>query len=466
MLLAFLSCLLAGVMAVFLLSYTRRARALTTMHEVGDPAVAHRALIENADDFSNRPAAIFPVSLAIWSNGERNDSITTSNYGPHWRALRCNLTACTRVGSLAPLHQEAVRALVADVSTAAGGQLAIAGPITAAAFTLAARLCFGDTVDDDRIRAMGHVARDAIVAAEELSPRFDGSTLSKLANWRGFRRISCLVDRQAELYLPLIEARRQLIGGGGDFRPYVDSLIDLRVPEDGDGGVGRRRALRDGELVGLVFEFLGSISGSTAACVEWTLAHLVDQPEVQSKLRREILDIDGDEVLSSKSLRGMAYLNAVVLESLRMHPPVPYILRGAHGEGAKAIGGGATAGAVPVHGVRVRFNLGEIGRDSRTWTRPDEFRPERFLAGGEAEDVGAAPGPKEMRMMPFGAGHRHCPGMSMGMLHIKHFLAALVREFEWAPSPEDCRGGVDMTEQNGFIKRMKKPLSARVTRRT
>ncbi|KAM0887955.1 hypothetical protein ACQ4PT_028672 [Festuca glaucescens] len=462
-LLAFHSCLLAGLM-VFLLSYTRRARAQATMHQVGDPAVAHRALIENADDFSNRPAAIFPVSLAIWPNGERNDSITTTNYDPHWRALRCNLTAeiLSRLGSLETLQKEAVRALVADVSTAAGGQVAIAGPITAAVFTLASRMCFGDIADDDCIRAMGLVSRDAIVAAEELSPRFNGSTLSKLANWRGFRRISGLVDRQAELYLPLIAARRQSrspLCGGGVVRPYVDSLLDLRVPED--GGVGHR-ALRDGELVGLVFEFLGSLSGSTSACVEWTLAHLVDQPEIQSKLRLEIDEVD---VLCSKSIRSMPYLNAVVLESLRMHPPVPYILRGAHGEGgAKAIG--ATGGAVPVHGLRVRFNLGDIGRDKKTWTNPDEFRPERFLAGGEAEDIGAAPGPKEIRMMPFGAGHRHCPGMSMGMLHIKHFVAALVREFEWAPSAEDCRGGVDMTEQNGFIKRMKKPLSARITRRT
>ncbi|KAM0930785.1 hypothetical protein ACQ4PT_000707 [Festuca glaucescens] len=412
-LLAFLSCLLASLM-VFLLSYTRRARAQATMHLVGDPAVAHRALIENADNFSNRPAAIFPVSLAIWPNGERNDSITTTNYGPHWRALRCNLTAeiLSRLGSLEPLQQEAVRALVADVSTAAGGQVSIAGPITAAVFTLAARMCFGDNVDDDCIRTMGQVARDAIVAAEELSPRFDGSTLSKLANWRGFRRISGLVDRQAELYLPLIAARRK-----------------------------------------------------SRACVEWTLAYLVDQPEVQSKLRCEI---DQVEVLSSKSLRSMPYLNAVVLESLRMHPPVPYILRGAHGEGgAKAIG--VTTGAVPVHGLRVlervRFNLGDIVRDKKTWTYPNEFRPERFFAGGVAEDIGVASGPKEIRMMPFGAGHRHCPGMSMGMLHIKYFLAALVREFEWAPSTEDCGGGGDMTEQNGFIKRMKKPLSVRITRR-
>jgi cytochrome P450 len=126
---------------------------------------------------------------------------------------------------------------------------------------------------------------------------------------------------------------------------------------------------------------------------------------------------------------------------------------------AKEILVGATA--MPPDGLRVLFNLGDIGRDKATWTDPDEFRPERFLAGGEGEDVGPLPVPKEIRMMPFGAGHRHCPGVGMGMMLIKCFLAKLVGEFEWAPAAQDCSGGVDVTELNGFLKLMKKPLSGR-----
>jgi cytochrome P450 len=311
---------------------------------------------------------------------------------------------------------------------------------------------------------MGSMIRQFLFAAGELSPRFDGSALSKLLNWRGLRGINGMIRRQGELYLPLIEARRGrkprsplCAGGGIPVHPYVDSLLDLRVPDDDEGNA--LRELRDGELVGLVLEFLGAGMGSVSACLEWTLAHLIDQPEVQDKLRREIIAAEG----SGQSLRTMPYLDAVVLESLRMHPPVPFIMRGAHGEGAKAIIGG-TAAVVPADGLRVLFNLGDIGRDSKIWTDPDRFRPERFLAGGEAEDIGPSPGPKEIRMMPFGAGHRHCPGMNMGMLNIKCFLAALVREFEWAPSAEDCSNGVDMTEVDGFLKLMKKPLSACVTR--
>jgi hypothetical protein len=48
------------------------------------------------------------------------------------------------------------------------------------------------------------------------------------------------------------------------------------------------------------------------------------------------------------------------------------------------------------------------------------------------------------------------------MLHVKLFLAALVREFEWAPVPGEK---VDLTELDGFFKTMKKPLRARIAQR-
>jgi cytochrome P450 len=319
-------CFLASLM-VFAQSYIRRARAQSTIHRIGDPAVAHQALIQNADDFANQPASIFPASLAVWRNGERNYNITTADHGPHWRALRCNLTAHilhpSRVASLAPLLHEAAQDLVADLSARAsagvGGEVAVRVPTNTALFGLVTLLCFGDMVDSQHRRAMGRVVRDYMYFVGELSPRFDGSILSRLVNWRAFLRISALFDRQAELYRPLFAARRQSRSKvrGGMVHPYVDSLLDLRVA---DGDV--RRALRESEMVAQ------ARVPYIAACVEWTLAHLINQPEIQARLRREIHDeTTPGAMLSSKSLRGMPYLNAVVMESLRMHPPVCFILR-------------------------------------------------------------------------------------------------------------------------------------------
>nr|XP_034569927.1 cytochrome P450 89A2-like [Setaria viridis] len=133
--------------------------------------------------------------------------------------------------------------------------------------------------------------------------------------------------------------------------------------------------------------------------------------------------------VSHERLQDLPYLHAVILESLQLHPPVPFILRDVFEAKGATVGGTAP----PPDGSPVRFTFmaEDIGRDPKAWTKPEEVRPERFLAGGKGEDV-ICPlsGSKEIKMMPFGAGRRHCPGAGLAMIHIGCFVVALVREFE------------------------------------
>ncbi|KAM0916605.1 hypothetical protein ACQ4PT_009978 [Festuca glaucescens] len=452
-LLALLLCL-----AVFRRSYSRRDRTPAALKQIVDPTIAHRALVQNANAFSTKPPGIFPVAL----------NLSSLPYGPHWRALRCNITAETlhpsHLGDLAPLQREAIQSLVAGLSGHAPGEVVVRDHLHAAVFSLVARVCFGEGVHEDHVSAMLRLMQEFVIAAGELNGIFVGSTLARLVHRRRLRHMLAFRGRQAELYLPLIAARRESrLCDGGVRRPYVDSLIDLCIPNGGDTGnndhISSRRALGDDELVSLVSEFLGGGTDTIVAIVEWTLAHLVTQPEVQNKLRREV-DSESEDIVSDKIFRDMPYLHAVVLESLRMHPSVPFIPRRVRAEDAAVLG----ETTLPASDFSVQFVVGDIGRDNNTWTNPDEFLPERFLTGGEAEGVGPSPGPKEIRMMPFGAGHRFCPGMGLAMVNIKCILAALLREFEWELPAQDTRG-VDMTDLNVFFKVMKKPLFARVTRR-
>ncbi|CAN6247787.1 unnamed protein product [Urochloa humidicola] len=472
---------------------TRRSptKAKPPLIEISDSAVARTVLIDHADAFSNRPLTLFPVALVTGQRRRRSDSISSAQYGPLWRALRCNLTSealhPSRFDQLGPLQREFVAALVTTVSSriAGGGTVVVRDDVHAAVFGLVARLCFGDLVVGDarHLLAMRRVMQGFVRAIGEANV-FAGSWLAKLVHWRRWRRFLGYRGQQAAFFLPLVSERERRRRSGccndGGIRPYVDTLIDLRVPDDddeddnndgGDDDAGkvhvdtRRRTLSDDEMVSLLSEFLGASTESAVSCIEWALAHLATKPEVQKKLRREITGGGGDNgegrAVSEERLRGLPYLHAVVLESLRLHPPVPFLMRDVvHGEGV-AVGGAAT---VPAGGARVHFLIRDMARDDKDWTDPEEFRPERFLAGGEAEGVGAVPGPKEIRMMPFGAGRRYCPGAGMGMMHVKCFLAALVREFEWAPAADD--GRVDFTELDGFFKVMKTPLSAHVKRST
>ena len=415
-LLVVLAVVLLGLSVLIRRRSSSRCAPAAVVHKVSDAAVAHRLLIEEDAHagFSTRPFLPFFVELAKKRGGRRSDNLGIAPYGPHWHALRRNITAETlhpsRLGQLAPLQREAVVDLVAALQSAGARPVEnLRDHLRAAVFRVTARLCFGDGVDEGHVRAVCSQVHGFLVAIGVIfKPPFAGSSmLAKLAEWRYHGRLLAFHARITELCLPIVAARRRREHDDDLCRPYVDTLIDLRVPEGSkDGG---RRALSDHEIIDLMLEFLSAGQGSMVSCLEWTLAHLVAQPEVQEKLRREV---DGGEADSSQQqlIRGMPYLHAVVLESLRLHPPAPLVMRHVHAADAAAgmlvgAGGGTTPAAPP--DLIVLFLLGDMGRDGKTWTDPEEFRPERFMAGGEAEGVGPLPGRKETtRMMPFGAGDR------------------------------------------------------------
>nr|CAH65862.1 OSIGBa0126J24.7 [Oryza sativa] len=441
--------------------------------EISDAAVARRALVDYADVFANRPFLPFPVALVTGRRRRRSDNLTSVPYGPHWRVLRRNLTAGifhpSRLGLLAPLQRDAVDDLVAGISeSAAGGAVPVVvrDVAYAAVFRLAARMCFGDGVGERQVRALRRVIREFVLdvgVANNVFPVSTSTALARLRRWRRIRRLLSSRRRQAELYLPLIDERRRRMAArrrdrdddGGTFRPYVDALIELRVPGDGESTPA---PLTDDEMVSLLMEFLAASTETVVSCIEWTLAHLVLNAEAQSKLRREVGD--GEHVHGRHRGR-TPYMRAVILESLRLHPPVPFVIREVVGGAAPPVLDELAAMPMPGGGARVHFVIGDIGRDSKAWRDPKEFRPERFMAGGEAEGVGPVPGPKEVRMMPFGAGRRSCPGMRVAMAHVGLFVAAQVREFEWTPAG----GGVDLTQQDDFFNVMRTPLRARATPR-
>ena len=110
-------------------------------------------------------------------------------------------------------------------------------------------------------------------------------------------------------------------------------------------------------------------------------------------------------------------------------------------------------------GTAVLFPLARLARDQTTWTDPREFRPERFLVGGEGNDVDIT-GSREIKMMPFGAGRRMCPGYALGTHHAEFFVGSLVRELNWLPAEEGET--VNMEETVEFTTVMKYPLRARI----
>ncbi|EAZ05607.1 hypothetical protein OsI_27825 [Oryza sativa Indica Group] len=405
---------------------------------------AHRALVQRGAAFASRPRGGGGPASALLSSGGRN--VSSAPYGPTWRALR----RCISSGVLNPARLRAfsdarrwvLDVLISHVRGEGGAPVTVMEPFQYAMFCLLVYMCFGDRPGDARVREIEALQRDLLGNFLSFQVFAFLPPITKLVFRERWNKLVSLRRRQEELFVPLIRARREA-GAGGDC--YVDSLVNLTIPEDGG------RGLTDGEIVSLCSEFMSAGTDTTATALQWILANLVKNPAMQDRLREEIAAAVGsDGEVREEDLQAMPYLKAVVLEGLRRHPPGHYVLPHAV-EDETTLDGYRVPANTPMN-----FAVGEIGLDGEVWASPEVFRPERFLPGGEGEDVDLT-GSKEIKMMPFGAGRRVCPGMALALLHLEYFVANLVWEFDWREVAGD---EVDLTEKLEFTVVMKRPLKA------
>jgi len=322
-------------------------------------------------------------------------------------------------------------------------------------------MCFGERLDEATVRAIAVAQRELLIYRSRKMAIFSFlPSVTKHLYRDRLQTVHAMQRRKKDLFVPLINARREYRKRGGEPKKestfehsYVDALLDIKLPEEGN------RPLTDNEMINLCSEFLDAGTDTTSTGLQWIMAELVKNPAIQEKLYKEISATKGDDQdeVSEEDVHKMPYLEAVVLEGLRKHPPAHFVLP------HKAAEDMEVGGYLIPKGATVNFMVAEMSRDEREWEKPTEFVPERFLPGGAGEAVDVT-GNREIKMMPFGVGRRICAGLGIAMLHLEYFVANMVREFEWQEVPGE---EVDFAEKNEFTVVMKKPLRPRlVPRRT
>ncbi|MCO5607552.1 hypothetical protein L7F22_061749 [Adiantum nelumboides] len=222
-------------------------------------------------------------------------------------------------------------------------------------------------------------------------------------------------------------------------------------------GMQAEEGLSDADIIAILWEMIFRGTDSVAILLEWVFAELVLHPEVQEKLAFEIASIVGNgNVVHDSDVPKMPYLQAVVYETLRLHPPGPLL-----SWARLAIHDVEIAGHHVPAGTTAMVNMWAISHDTSFWPNPLSFTPERFLdASGAGPNFDLRGG--DLRLAPFGAGRRVCPGRAMGLATVNLWLARLVQRFVFTSDPVN---GVDLSEVLKLSCEMKSPLCARVLNR-
>ncbi|XP_074266611.1 drimenol monooxygenase-like [Silene latifolia] len=188
----------------------------------------------------------------------------------------------------------------------------------------------------------------------------------------------------------------------------------------------------------LFMDLIVAAADTTSITFEWAMAELICNPNKLKILQAELREMvgKGNSVQEDHTTQ-LPYLQAIVKETLRLHPPAAIPLRKVNSDVNMC---GYT---IPANSM-VLLNIWAIGRDPETWNNPENFGPERFL--GSEIDVKR----HNFYMIPFGAGRRMCPGMPLVNRIIPLMLASLIHEFDWILEDGVTPENMDMGEKDGF----------------
>ncbi|KAL7603513.1 hypothetical protein Lser_V15G18618 [Lactuca serriola] len=193
---------------------------------------------------------------------------------------------------------------------------------------------------------------------------------------------------------------------------FIDIL--LRLKED------QSLNLTYDHIKALLMDILVAGTDTSTATVVWAMTALIKNPKVMKKAQEEVREVVGKKgKVDEDDLSKLNYLKAVVKEIFRLYPPVPLLVPR------------ETTKDTILHGYKIKaktlvfVNVLAIGRDPESWESPEEFLPERFL-GSNIDFKG-----NDFELIPFGAGRRICPGISMGVVTVDLLLANLVYLFDW-----------------------------------
>ncbi|PRP87542.1 hypothetical protein PROFUN_00753 [Planoprotostelium fungivorum] len=141
--------------------------------------------------------------------------------------------------------------------------------------------------------------------------------------------------------------------------------------------LGSEDSLNDKEITDQCLTFLAAGHETTSTSLTWTLQRLAENPEVQDKLRRELLEaFPEDRDLSYDEINSLPYLTAVTREVLRLDSPVPSTSRQAQKDDVLC-GYDIPKGTVlMIPPCIVHYHPDIWGPDA------EQFRPERFVEQG------------------------------------------------------------------------------------
>ncbi|RUS22042.1 cytochrome P450 [Endogone sp. FLAS-F59071] len=217
----------------------------------------------------------------------------------------------------------------------------------------------------------------------------------------------------------LMDERRSRAARGEDIG-HTDFASAVFMLRDENG-----QMLEASDVITDSLDLLVGGTDTTAAGLSFALHNLGRRPDILQKAYDEVAPLmrsKNDAAVTNEEINSLAYVNAILKETLRLTPPAA--LNGRVAGISDAINGID----IPA-GTTVVISTMDIQHSDKYYDRPKEFVPERWLD----KNVKINP----YAWLPFGAGARGCLGQRLSVTEAKVALAHLIYNFDFKSEKQE-----------------------------
>nr|AMA07825.1 cytochrome P450 76AD19 [Dianthus caryophyllus] len=255
------------------------------------------------------------------------------------------------------------------------------------------------------------------------------------------RRLSSYFDKLIGVFQEIISERlslRKKSCGKDNTNDVLSTLLNLYEENE----------LSMDEVNHLLVDIFNAGTDTIASTLEWAMSELLKNPNIMTKAQIEIKNAleNNSSKIQESDIPKLPYLQAIIKETLRLHPPTVFLLPRKADEDVELFG------YIVPKNAQVLVNLWAIARDEKAWENPELFNPERFL--GRNIDVKG----RNFELLPFGAGRRICPGVTLANRMMNLMLANLIHSFDWKLEEGVNPSDLDMNEKFGITLQKVIPL--------
>nr|BAM68816.1 putative cytochrome P450 monooxygenase CYP71AV1 [Artemisia schmidtiana] len=395
---------------------------------VSSPKWAKEILTTHDITFATRPDTLTGEIIAY-----HNTDIIFAPYGEYWRQVRklctLELLSAKKVKSYKSLREEECWNLVQEIKASGSGRpVNLSENIFKLIATILCRAAFGKGIKDQKAFTENMKEMSKETGGFDVADIFPSKKF--LHHLSGKRARLTSIHKKLDNVINNVVAEHTVKASSKTEETLLDVLLRLKDSAEFQ--------LTADNVKAIIMDMFVAGTDTSAVTIEWAISELIKCPRAMEKVQAELRKaLKGKEKIHDEDIHELSYLNLVIKETLRLHPPLPLVSRKECHQQVNL------AGYDIPNKTKLIVNVFAINRDPEFWKDAETFIPERF-ENSSTTVMGA-----EYEYLPFGGGRRMCPGAALGLANVQLPLATILYHFNWKLPNGVSYEEIDMTERFG-----------------